>query len=103
MYSTLDGERMAANFLAREPEYNEPAWVDAYATMLGRCRVELDPTQCSLLARQAFAKSGEFNPKIVAYLDVELGERGGQLKTTSVEEGARCASILFGRTDTGQS
>lgn len=73
MYSTLDAERMAAAFLASEPDYDEPAWVDAYAKALGVNKSEMSAAECSMAARTAYVRQGEFNPKIAAMLDADLG------------------------------
>ena len=74
MYSTRDGERMATEFLAKEPDYDEPAWIDAYANVLGSCRPSLSAEACSEAARQAYKHIGGSNPKIAAMLEVAFGK-----------------------------
>ena len=54
----------AADFLSREPDYDEPAWVDAYATMLGRRRPDIDSLERLKAdaegAAKGYRKSGRY-------------------------------------------
>ena len=69
-----NGDQWAAAFLASEPEYDEAAWIDAYAQAIGRCKPELGITDAFNLARKAFAREGDWNnPKIAAGCDVVFG------------------------------
>lgn len=68
-----NGEQWATAFLASEPDYDEPAWLDAYVTAIGRCKPELTPDEAVTLARAAFKTQGHMSPKISAGLDATLG------------------------------
>jgi hypothetical protein len=64
------GDQWAAAFLASEPDYDEAAWIDAYAQAFGRCKPELGVTDAFNLAREAFVPEGDWNnPKIAAGCD----------------------------------
>ncbi len=69
-----NGDQWAAAFLASEPEYDEPAWVDAYAMAIGRCMPQLEPDEATALAVTAYERDGLWNnPKIAAGLDAVFG------------------------------
>ena len=68
-----NGDQWAAAFLASEPDYDRPAWLDAYAMAIGRLKPELTPTQAAQLAIAAFESQGHMNPKVSAGLDATLG------------------------------
>ncbi|MBE7416706.1 MAG: hypothetical protein HS128_02975 [Ideonella sp.] len=71
---SFDADRASAEFLAREPEYDVPAWVDAYAMAIGRCKPELSPEAATQLAREAYAREGSWNnPKLAAGCDALFG------------------------------
>lgn len=78
MYSTLDSEVAAAQFVASEPEYSEAAWIDAYSAAWGFVRPQEAPEQNAWpWPVSAHKTSGEFNPKIMAWLDAYLGPASG--------------------------
>ena len=69
-----NGDQWAAAFLASGPDYNEPAWIDAYAQAIGRCKPELGITEATELAREAFVREGDWsNPKVAAGCDAVFG------------------------------
>jgi hypothetical protein len=69
-----DGELWSAAFLRSEPEYDEPAWVDAYAMTIGRCMPELALEAAVAKAHLAFAREGDWNnPKVAAGMDALFG------------------------------
>jgi hypothetical protein len=69
-----NGDLWAAQFLRSEPDYDEPAWIDAYALAIGRCQPELTPEQAVMRAQLAFAREGDWNnPKIAAWGDALFG------------------------------
>lgn len=69
-----NGDQWAAAFLASEPGYDEPAWLDAYSMAIGRCMPVLGPDEAMALARAAYLMQGHMNPKISAGLDAMLGQ-----------------------------
>lgn len=69
----VNGDQWAAAFLANEPDYDEPAWLDAYIMAIARCKPELLPDEAARLAIEAFKTQGHMNPKVSAGLDVILG------------------------------
>ena len=58
----INGDAWAAAFLASEPEYGEPAWLDAYAMAFGRCRPDLTPAQAVEAAKVAAGLDAVFGP-----------------------------------------
>lgn len=64
-----NGDEWAAAFLASEPDYDKPAWIDAYAMAIGRCKPEMTPAEASWAAHEAFDREGWSNPKVSAGLD----------------------------------
>jgi hypothetical protein len=69
-----NGEQWSAQFLRNEPHYDEPAWIDAYANAIGRCKPELTPESAVMKAYLAFAREGDWNnPKIAAWGDAMFG------------------------------
>lgn len=68
-----NGDQFAGAFLASKPDYDQPAWLDAYAMAIGRCKPDLTPTEASRLAIEAYKTQGHMNPKVCAGLDATLG------------------------------
>lgn len=70
----MSGDQWAAVFLASEPDYDEPAWLDAYAMAIGRCKPDLTPDEALQAARHAYLREGAWNnPKVAAGLDAVFG------------------------------
>ena len=70
----INGDRLSAAFLASEPEYDEPAWIDAYAMAIGQCMPELTAESAVMKAHLAFAREGDWNnPKLAAGMDALFG------------------------------
>lgn len=69
----INGDQWAAAFLASEPDYDEPAWIDAYAMALGRCNADLAPEAASRAARDAYGRNAWLNPKVAAGMDAVFG------------------------------
>lgn len=69
-----NGDQWAAAFLASEPVYDEPAWIDAYAMSIGRLKLELTADEATRLAVEAYGREGDWNnPKVAASCDVVFG------------------------------
>ncbi len=69
-----NGDQWAAAFLRSEPSYDEPAWIDAYAMAIGRCKPELKPDVAAALAVDAYQREGSWNnPKVAAGCDAVFG------------------------------
>lgn len=69
-----NGDQWAAAFLASEPDYDRPAWIDAYAMAIGRCKPGLTPSEATALAVEAYAREGSWNnPKVAAGCDSVFG------------------------------
>jgi hypothetical protein len=69
-----NGDLMAIEFLRKEPKYTEASWIDTYAKAWSACRPDLTVDQVMQVAREAFAREGEWgNPKIAAGCDALLG------------------------------
>ena len=51
----IKGDPWAAAFLASEPDYDEPAWLDACTMALGR-KPDMTPAEASQAARHAYAR-----------------------------------------------
>ena len=69
-----NGDQWAAAFLASEPDYNEAAWIDAYAQAIGRCKPELGIAEATKLTNEAFGREGDWNnPKVAAGCDAVFG------------------------------
>ena len=62
---------------AAESDYDEPAWLDAYATTLVHCKPGMTPDGALQAAREAYAHEGWANPKVAAGLDALLGPPSG--------------------------
>ena len=60
-------------FLAGEPDYDRPEWIDAYAMMIGTLKPELPPDAAARAAVEAYAQQGWSNPKVAAGLDALFG------------------------------
>jgi hypothetical protein len=70
----FNGEQWSAAFLRNEPDYDEPAWIDAYAMAFGRCKPELTAQEATNAARDAYAREGSWNnPKVAAGCDAVFG------------------------------
>ena len=83
-----NGDQGAAAFLASEPDYDEPAWIDAYAQAIGRCKPELGITDAFNLAREAFVREGDWNnPKVAAGCDAVFGVMERQHSRTEFRKG----------------
>ena len=68
-----NGDKWAAQFLAREPDYSEFDWLDTYAMVLSQFKPELTPRQGRQAALDAYVRGSWMNPKVTAALDALLG------------------------------
>jgi hypothetical protein len=70
----FNGEQWSIEFLRNEPDYDEPAWIDAYAMAFGQCKPELTPQEATVAARAAYVREGSWNnPKVAAGCDAAFG------------------------------
>lgn len=53
------------------PTNDEPAWIDAYASTIGNCK--LTPEQAMQAARDAYLRESWNNPKVAAGKDAVFG------------------------------
>lgn len=74
MMPPLAHEAEHAAYWARQPMPPRAAWLDQYATLLGKVRREMTPDEAYQAAQSAFARESFCHPRLVLSLDLMLGQ-----------------------------